>query len=658
MTDSTTSQNTNDDHRTATPAEGGADTAGGSNSSSRRRRRGRRGRGRSGDATQGSDSSGTPPRSGRGRRSGTSGGGRRGRADTPRTDADSTTGSDPGTQDSEPRDRRADEGGAGDADKGDAGGRSGSSATRSTGGNKGNGDGSGGTKARTGTKGKRGKGGKAGKGGNGNKGGSKGATNGKGGKGGGGNGDSRGGSTRLDARRNRSNGRRNVQGVSEDVRRALRDGPPKTMLVSVDDTRTQIAVVEDRTLVEYHVTDKSATTLVGNIYMARVQNVLPGMEAAFLDIGRGRNGVLYAGEVLYDDLDIEEGASPRIEDALAPGQKVLVQVTKDAMGTKGPRLTMQLSLAGRYTVLAPNSTVFGISRKLTDRERDRLRKAIKQVKPAEHGVIVRTNAEDIPGEQLEADLARLLKRWERIDERAATAKALTPVYEEPPLHVKVVRDSFGADYEGAIIDDPEVYDAVAEYLAEVTADEAEKVTLYGPARWEREHPDAGAEVERPRFAPLFDAYNVTDQLRQALSRKVWLPSGGYLIIESTEAMKVIDVNTGKYTGSRKTSLEEVVFKTNLEAAEEIVRQLRLRDMGGIIVIDFIDMLQKANQDQVVSKLKHELLRDKTKTRVSEVSRLGLVQMTRKNVSHGLLESFGHRCEHCDGTGWTTEFDQR
>jgi len=637
VTDSTTSQDTNPDPDTEAPADGGAQNSRGS-SRSRRRRRGRRGRGRANDA------GGRPAASG----------------DTATSDDDVKGGKDDTGKDDKGR------GGKGSTGK-DSTGKDGSrdggtTAGRGSGKDAGSsGDGTDQGASSGGGKGGR-RGGRSSKGTQQGKGGSSSGGNGKNKKKNkgsrGGNGGNRGGSTRLDARRNRNNGRRNVQGVSEDVRRALRDGPPKTMLVSVDDTRTQIAVVEDRTLVEYHVTDKSATTLVGNIYMARVQNVLPGMEAAFLDIGRGRNGVLYAGEVLYDDLDIEEGTSPRIEDALAPGQKVLVQVTKDAMGTKGPRLTMQLSLAGRYTVLAPNSTVFGISRKLTDRERDRLRKAIKQVKPSEHGVIVRTNAEDIPGEQLEADLTRLLKRWERIEERADGAKALTPVYEEPALHVKVVRDSFGADYEGAIIDDPEVYDAVAEYLGEVTEDEAEKVTLYGPARWEREHPDAGEEVERPRFAPLFDAYNVTDQLRQALSRKVWLPSGGYLIIESTEAMKVIDVNTGKYTGSRKTSLEEVVFKTNLEAAEEIVRQLRLRDMGGIIVIDFIDMLQKANQEQVVARLKHELLRDRTKTRVSEVSRLGLVQMTRKNVSHGLLESFGHRCENCDGTGWTTEFDQR
>ena len=559
----------------------------------------------------------------------------------------------------------------GDTSKGDASGSgSGDGGGSGDDGDKGSSGRSGKSRRRRGRRGRRGKG---------RSGGGSGSSKGKGGNGGnGGNGDGgskgddaiRPGGTRLAAKRGgRSGGggggnrgrRGKVQGVPEDVRRAMLDGPPKTMLVSVTDERTQIAILEDRTLFEHNVTRKSDVTLVGNIYMARVQNVLPGMEAAFLDIGKGRNGVLYAGEVLYDDLDIEEGDTPRIEDALQSGQKVLVQVTKDAMGTKGPRLTMQLSLAGRYTVLAPNSDVFGISRKLTDKERDRLRKIVKKVKPSEHGVIVRTAAEDIPEEQITADLERLLAKWEGVQERAADAKALTPVYEEPPLHVKVIRDAFGPDYDKCIIDDLEVHDAVTGYLGEVAPDLAARVELYGPARYERDARDK-PDVEPPdeetksRFAPLFDAYNVTEQLRKAMGRKVWLPSGGYLIIEATEAMKVIDVNTGKYTGNGKQNLEEVVLKTNLEAAEEIVRQLRLRDIGGIIIIDFIDMLLKANQEQVVRKLKRELLRDRTKTRVSDVSRLGLVQMTRKNVSAGLVESFSHKCEHCEGRGFVNEFD--
>jgi Ribonuclease G/E len=545
------------------------------------------------------------------------------------------------------------------------------------------------------------------------------------------------GGTRMAAKRGRrgnGNGRGGRQqrpgGVPEEVRRAILEGPPRTMLVTAREDRTQIAVLEDRTVVEHYVTRKADVTYVGNIYMARVQNVLPGMEAAFLDIGKGRNGVLYAGEVLYDELDLEEGEDERIENALKPGQKVLVQVTKDPMGSKGPRLTMHLSLAGRYMVLAPNSDLFGISRKLTDRERDRLRKAVKKVKPSEHGVIVRTAAEGATDDQITADLERLLAKWQRVEEAAAGAKALTTVYEEPPLVVKVIRDNFGPEFERCIVDDEELYQQVRGYLGEVAPELLDKVELYGQPTTDArskavgapsadgasaaddapadvtgegagpEDPAAGAGAEgvaadaeadraaveddepgegeddaaeggkvpgglserqleeartrRAELPPLFDAYDVADQLRKAMGKKVWLPSGGYLIIESTEAMKVIDVNTGKFTGSGDTNLEEVVLKTNLEAADEIVRQLRLRDMGGIIIIDFIDMLLRSNQDQVVRRLKRELLRDRTKTRVSEVSKLGLVQMTRKNVSQGLIESFSHTCPDCEGRGLISE----
>jgi Ribonuclease G/E len=563
------------------------------------------------------------------------------------------------------------------------------------------------------------------------------------------------GGTRVAAKRGRrgggGNGRGRQQrpgGVPEEVRRAILEGPPRTMLVTSREDRTQIAVLEDRTVVEHYVTRKEDVTYVGNIYMARVQNVLPGMEAAFLDIGKGRNGVLYAGEVLYDELDLEEGEDERIENALKPGQKVLVQVTKDPMGSKGPRLTMHLSLAGRYMVLAPNSDLFGISRKLTDRERDRLRKAVKKVKPSEHGVIVRTAAEGATDEQITADLERLLAKWQRVEDAAAEAKALTTVYEEPPLVVKVIRDNFGPEFERCIVDDEDLYRQVRDYLDEVAPELLEKVELYGqpttdarakavgapsadgasaaddaPADATGEGTDerdpaggAGGEIaaadaeadraaveqattegdgadasggtadaaggsgedadgtgasptsvgglstaeleaaraRREELPPLFDAYDVADQLRKAMSKKVWLPSGGYLIIETTEAMKVIDVNTGKFTGNGDTNLEEVVLKTNLEAADEIVRQLRLRDMGGIIIIDFIDMLLRSNQDQVVRRLKRELLRDRTKTRVSEVSKLGLVQMTRKNVSQGLVESFSHTCKECEGRGIISE----
>jgi len=453
------------------------------------------------------------------------------------------------------------------------------------------------------------------------------------------------GGTRMAAKRQRrpsggvGGGHQGPRGVSEEDRRAILEGPPRTMLVTARKDRTQIAVLEDRRVMEHHVTHVDDVTYVGNIYMARVQNVLPGMEAAFLDIGKGRNGVLYAGEVLYDEQDLDESAPPRIEDTLKNGQKVLVQVTKDPMGTKGPRLTQHLSLAGRYMVLAPNSDLFGISRKLTDKERDRLRRIVKTTKPEHHGIIVRTAAEHATEEQLTADLERLLAKWEKVEEAVKDAKVLSAVYEEPKLVVKVIRDNFGPEFERCIVDAKELYDEVRSYLEEVAPELLDKVELYEPRVDGDEIPSS-----------LFEAYNVNEQLRKAMDRKVWLPSGGYLIIETTEAMKVIDVNTGKFTGGKDASLEEVVLKTNLEAADEIVRQLRLRDLGGMIIIDFIDMLLKANQDQVVRRLKRELLRDRTKTRVSEVSRLGLVQMTRKNVSHGLVESFSHRCETCSGAG--------
>ncbi len=377
--------------------------------------------------------------------------------------------------------------------------------------------------------------------------------------------------------------------------------------------------------------------------------------------------------------DLEEESDQRIENVLKPGQKVLVQVTKDPMGTKGPRLTMHLSLAGRYVVLAPDSTLFGISRKLTDEERDRLRRIVKAAKPEGHGVIVRTAAEGATEEQLTADVQRLVARWEKVEAASKKAKPLEAVYEEPKLVVKVIRDIFGTDFVRCIIDDESLHGQVRDYLEEVAPELLDRVELYGAPTDDERAQAAGApsladgeaeaaaatdaatpsptpEERRKALPALFQAFDVTDQLRQAMHRKVWLPSGGYLIVESTEAMKVIDVNTGRFTGGSDSNLEEVVLKTNLEAAEEIVRQLRLRDMGGMIIIDFIDMLLKSNQDQVVRRLKRELLRDRTKTRVSDVSRLGLVQMTRKNVSQGLVESFSTTCEACEGHGFTTHLD--
>lgn len=427
-------------------------------------------------------------------------------------------------------------------------------------------------------------------------------------------------------------------GLPDEVRQAVIEGQPRTMLVSAGEDRTQIAVLEERTVVEHYVTRKEDVSYVGNIYMARVQNVLPGMEAAFLDIGKGRNGVLYAGEVMYDELDLEEGAENRIENALRSGQTVLVQVTKDPMGSKGARLTMQLSLAGRYMVLAPHEGVFGISRKLPDDERDRLRTILKRIKPSGVGVIVRTAAADADEEQLQEDLERLQRKWERVEERAKDAKALEPVYEEPDLVLRVIRDHFGPEFEELVIDSPEIHAEVETYLGEVMPEALDKLELYKPPKR-----DDGTPLDT-----LFAAYHVNDQLRKALETKVWLPSGGYLIVEKTEAMTIVDVNTGKFTGS--TNLEETVLKTNLEAAEEVVRQLRLRDIGGMIIIDFIDMLLESNRDQVIRRIKRELLRDRTKTRVSEISKLGLVQMTRKNVSQGLIEVFSETCPKCDGRG--------
>ena len=458
-----------------------------------------------------------------------------------------------------------------------------------------------------------------------------------------GRGRGRGGSGRATAKRGAAarggpaRGRRPVGAVSEETRRAITEGPPRRMLVTVGGERTQLAVLEQRTLVEHYVTRQEDISYVGNIYLGRVQNVLPGMEAAFVDIGKGRNGVLYAGEVDFDAADLDGGEVPRIEQTLKQGQTVLVQVTKDPMGTKGARLTQQLSIAGRYCVLAPGDGMLGISRKLPDDERERLRKLLKAIKPDQYGLIVRTAAEGATKEQLEADVARLVRIWEQVQERAASAKALESVYEEPGLVIRVIRDVFGPEYTDLIVDSPLLADQVRDYLSDVSPELVDRVAVA--------ELDAGDGDEQQN---LFDAYEVTNQIRRALEKKVWLPSGGYLIIEKTEAMWVIDVNTGKFVG--KSNLEETVLRNNLEAADEIGRQLRLRDMGGIIVIDFVDMVVPANREEVLKRFRRELARDKTKSRVMEISKLGLVQMTRKNVSQGLQESFTTRCDVCDGRG--------
>jgi ribonuclease E len=368
---------------------------------------------------------------------------------------------------------------------------------------------------------------------------------------------------------------------------------------------------------------------VGNIYLGRVQNVLPGMEAAFIDVGRGRNAVLYAGEVSYDE-EID-GEAPRIEHVLKAGQNVMVQVTKDPMGGKGARLTQEISLPGRYLVFVPNSQVFGISRRLPDAERQRLKDILKRVRPPEHGLIVRTAAEGATEEDLEKDLERLRAEWAEIEKSKKRGKAPRVLYEEPELTVRVVRDMFNeGEFKEIITDSPSLYERVKEYLESVAPELVSKVRMHtGPL-------------------PVLEAYHALEQIYKALDRKVWLPSGGYIVIDKTEAMTVIDVNTGKHVG--KANLEETVTKTNIEAAEEIARQLRLRDIGGIIIIDFIDMLFERNKQKVIDMLRNELAQDKTRSQVFDIGPLGLLEVTRKRVSAGLLESFSETCPTCEGRG--------
>jgi ribonuclease E len=370
--------------------------------------------------------------------------------------------------------------------------------------------------------------------------------------------------------------------------------------------------------------------MVGNVYLGKVQNVLPSMEAAFVDIGRGRNAVLYAGEVNYDASALE-GRPPRIEQALKSGQSVLVQVTKDPIGHKGSRLTSQVSLPGRYMVYVPDGRLSGISRKLPDTERSRLKGILKRLTPEDAGVIIRTAAEGATEEQLERDLNRLKAQWEVIDKKAKTAAAPSLIYGEPDLVIRVVRDIFNEDFTSLVVQGADEWDTIDNYVRWVAPDLAERTS-----RWTDDR-------------DVFAAYRVDEQLAKALDRKVWLPSGGYLIIDRTEAMVVIDVNTGKFTG-KGGNLEETVTKNNLESAEEIVRQLRLRDLGGIIVIDFIDMVLESNRDLVLRRLLECLGRDRTRHQVAEVTSLGLVQMTRKRVGEGLLESFSHTCPECSGSG--------
>jgi ribonuclease E len=402
---------------------------------------------------------------------------------------------------------------------------------------------------------------------------------------------------------------------------------------------TQVAVLEDGVLVEHFVTTSNSSSMVGNIYLGRVQNVLPGMEAAFVDIGRGRNGVLYAGEVNWDAAGLD-GGSRKIEQALRPGDQVLVQVSKDPVGHKGARLTTQISLAGRYLVYVPGGGSTGISRKLPDTERKRLKQILGKIVPDDAGVIIRTASEGVAAEELAADIERLQRQWETINAATSSAgnsKSGAPqtLYEEPDLLVKVVRDLFNEDFKKLVVEGNGAWNQVEGYVRSVAPDLLDRTE-----RFEKAHADA---------PDVFDVHRIDEQLAKALDRKVWLPSGGTLIIEHTEAMTVVDVNTGKFTGSGG-NLEETVTRNNLEAAEEIVRQMRLRDIGGMIIVDFIDMVLESNRDLVLRRLTEALGRDRTRHQVSEVTSLGLVQMTRKRLGTGLLEAFSTTCTCCNGRG--------
>ena len=410
----------------------------------------------------------------------------------------------------------------------------------------------------------------------------------------------------------------------------------KLMVITEHGERDQLAVLEGRDLVQHYVTRIGARSMVGNVYLGRVQNVLPGMEAAFIDVGRGRNAVLYAGEVNYAPEDLD-GSPPRIEKVLKSGQSVLVQVTKDPIGGKGARLTAQISMPGRYLVLVPNSNVTGISRRLSEEERKRLKAVYKKIRPEAHGLIVRTAADGASEDALAADLSRLLEEWAAIEKRAKKAKAPAILYEEPELTVRVVRDLFtDEEFRELVTDSPRVYEVVTDYLRQTDPDVVSKVRLHEGK------------------LPAFEEFHIVEQIHKGLDRKVWLPSGGYIVIDRTEALTVIDVNTGKSVG--KTNLEETVVNTNLEASREVARQLRLRDIGGMIVIDFIDMLLEQNKRKVIDTLREALAQDKSRSQVFDISPLGLLEVTRKRVSGGLLESFSEMCPTCEGRGVLLTYD--
>ena len=442
------------------------------------------------------------------------------------------------------------------------------------------------------------------------------------------------GSTRVAAKRqrrkdSRDTGRRRTA-VTESEFLARRESVDRRMVVREKDARVQIGVLEDGLLVEHYVAESQGGSLIGNVYLGKVQNVLPSMEAAFVDIGRGRNAVLYSGEVDWDAA--ETGNQPRrIELALKSGDQVLVQVTKDPVGQKGARLTSQISLPGRFLVYVPGGNMSGISRKLPEGERQRLKQILKHSLPEDAGVIVRTAAEGATEDQLTLDVERLKMQWENINSEVAKGKAPTLLHSEPDLLVKIIRDVFNEDFTELVVSGEESLETIRQYLESVAPELIERLVQYA----------SGDDV--------FDNYRLGDQIIKALDRKVFLPSGGSLVIDRTEAMTVVDVNTGKFIGSGG-NLEETVTKNNLEAAEELVRQLRLRDIGGIVVVDFIDMIQESNQEMVRRRLLECLSRDRTKNQVGEITSLGLVQMTRKKIGLGLLETFSEPCDCCAGRG--------
>ncbi len=417
------------------------------------------------------------------------------------------------------------------------------------------------------------------------------------------------------------------------------------MCVHVQESATQLAVLEGLALTEHYVSRRQDDTnqIDGNIYIGRVQNVLPGMEAAFVDIGTPKNAVLYRGDVRYDRDDLlpangqssggPHQSSARIEDLLRPGQSILCQVTKNPIGAKGGRLTQEVSIPGRFVVLIPGSDSYGISKRLPDEERKRLRRILDEVRPPGHGIIVRTAAEGASADELRRDMTSLLELWEKIDKAAKRTQTPTLLHCEPEMAVRIIREEFNANYRGVVIDDRGLYEEVRAYVATISPELADRVEYYDTD-------------EDP--LPIFERFHVHEQLHKALDRKVWLQSGGSLIIERTEALTVIDVNTGKNVGT--SNLEETVYRNNLEAAEEIARQLRLRDIGGIIVIDFIDMENERNRADVMRAFRDALARDKTRTQAFDISELGLVQMTRKRISEGLVEAFSSTCPTCNGRG--------